>query len=86
MVHLNLGIVLLYDGRHRKAVAHFTDVLRLDPANAAAFYGRAQALAGEGEYGRAWEDLLRSEESGYVVDPAFRRELREGLGMPPLQP
>jgi Flp pilus assembly protein TadD len=86
MIHLNLGIVLLDRREYGDAASHFTEVLRLDPASAAAFYGRAGALAGQGEYRLAWEDLLRSEELGYAVDGPFRAELRDKLGMPPQGP
>ena len=80
-VHLNLGIVLLYDRQFGKAAAHFTEVLRREPGSAAAFYGRSRALSEGGEYGRAWDDLLRSEKLGYPVDRAYRRGLQERLGI-----
>jgi len=44
-MHLSLALAYFYAGRHKEAITHFSDVLRLDPNNAPAHYKLALALA-----------------------------------------
>jgi tetratricopeptide (TPR) repeat protein len=72
-------------GNLDRAIADLTDAIRLDPANAAAFYNRSLAYRAKGESERANADCARAS----ALDPAYRsrcspdadRMIRSGSGV-----
>src|SRR5262252_6060189 len=54
--HLRRGVTLLKEKKYAEAVAAFTEVIRLDPANVSAYRWRGQAYAALGDEARAEAD------------------------------
>ena len=53
-------------GKHNKAIADFTEVIRLDPKNAKAYWNRGVAYSETGERAKADEDFARAKKLGYT--------------------
>ncbi|MBY0526878.1 MAG: protein kinase [Gemmataceae bacterium] len=66
-VHLLRARGLYYQGKFKEAAGDFGRAIDLDPANADAYAGRAQAYLGLGENDRAWEDASKAT----TLDPYF---------------
>ena len=52
-------------GDFDKAIADFTDAIRLDPKYAAAYYGRACVYSKKGEKAKAEQDFQQARKLGY---------------------
>ena len=65
--HLERGMAYARRGELDRAISDFTESIRLDPANAAAFYNRSLAYRAKGEHDRARADCAQASglDSGY---------------------
>ena len=59
------GDTYCYMGEFDKAVAEYTEAIRLDPQNAGAYFGRGFAYEKEGDNAKAEEDFAQAKRLGY---------------------
>ena len=77
---LQPGLSLREKGEYDKAIADFTEAIRLDPKYAKAFFGRASAYERNGEITKADEDFAQAKKLGY------KEQRSEPTGENALQP
>jgi Flp pilus assembly protein TadD len=79
-VHTSLGDEYCREGEYVLAVQSYTRAVRLDPASAAAYHGRALAHFHNRDFAEALRDARRAERLGADVAPEFLAELRALVG------
>lgn len=57
LAHINLGTILLQEGKAQEAAGHFTEVIRIKPGLILSYNKRAIAYARLGRYPEAFDDL-----------------------------
>ncbi|MFA5101043.1 MAG: tetratricopeptide repeat protein [Candidatus Omnitrophota bacterium] len=61
----NQGVTYMDRGRYRRAIARFTQALKVDPTNAQALYNRGRAYDMIDQYRRSVDDLNAAESLGF---------------------
>jgi tetratricopeptide (TPR) repeat protein len=61
----NQGVVFLDRGEYRQAIERFSQVLKVDPANAQALYNRGKAYERIDQYSKSIDDLNAAESLGF---------------------
>ncbi len=74
------GAIWAKEGNTKQALSDFTKAIELKPDNGYAYNNRAVLYFQLQEYDKAWEDVDRSEASGYSVDPRFINSLQKASG------
>jgi tetratricopeptide (TPR) repeat protein len=61
----NQGVIYMDRGRYRRAIARFTQALKVDPGNAQALYNRGRAYDLIDQYRKSVDDLNAAESLGF---------------------
>lgn len=77
--HYELGNLYLKQGRNKDAIYRFTKTLELDARFDKALVGRAIAYNLQGQYAKAWADIVTLEDRGFDVHPELREQVMKGL-------
>ena len=66
----NCGLAYESQGNHDKAIADYTETIRLSPEDADAYHGRGIAYQNKGDKEKAEEDFAEAKRFGYKPSPS----------------
>ncbi len=76
----NRGIIYASQGNFLQALLNFTWAIEINPNYADAYYNRGNTYYRLRQYGKAWGDVHKAEELGFVVNPELINTLKQALG------
>jgi lipoprotein NlpI len=76
----NRGFAYAGKSQHDRAIADFSQALKLNPKDAMIYNYRAFSFYFTGDYENAWQDVKKAQSLGYEVNPEFLEELRRVYG------
>lgn len=79
--HFELGDLYLKEAQYKSAEYRLQKVIELDPSNSRALLSRAILYHMTGRSREAWRDIQVLERRGFQVQPSFRREVLERIGL-----
>lgn len=74
------GLAYAKQNSFDEAIADLANAIQIDGKNGDVFRVRATAYYGKKDYDKAWEDVLRAESLGAVINPAFLEDLKKASG------
>ncbi len=80
-VYLNRGLSYVDQGSFAQAISDFTKAIEIKPSFTDAYYNRSVVYCYSlKEYNKAWADVHKLKELGYIVDPKFIVDLKKLSG------
>jgi len=66
--------------QYDQAISDFNKALEINPKLASAYYNRARAYYFKKEYDKSWDDIKKTQDSGYKIPAELLDELRKASG------
>jgi tetratricopeptide (TPR) repeat protein len=75
--YFNRGVSYDEQGQFAWAISDYTKALEINPKLASAYYNRARAYYFKKEYDKSWDDIKKTQDSGYKIPAEFLEGLRK---------